>query len=440
MPRNTPGSGVQHREGSYNWNKTQQMRNGSWQDVNVVHRGQRAVLNGKSVTADGKGNWQTSQELDAAGNLSGAREKVGSYRANTNRSNFQSGLESNKIVVDGVTYDMNLPEHKALMNSRADAKVKKQHEKLRSEEIETPIPTRDVPRNGNKGTQTSPGGNKPGDLNAFAELLGSKYGIQYRSGFASNQLPSASGYSAADDAVMGNSNKEEQRAKAGGGFVEMDIDGSGISNTKINHGELAKGVQKGTSAVPDVGDQSRSIQTPTKTVMGKGGTEFGGEHEAPATSGISARSRAFLDYDGPGGSLMALRNAEAQSGYIRQNGRNFAINGTGEEGKREFTEFNDKGRQALVKDGNKTAGEAFLKDYMMGQTDAKAAENPAVEQPIAVEAQLEHTNKNMGPLSDTEEYGKIVDSQKGLKGMGPLADGQMYGEYLDGREPMMRGR
>ncbi len=443
MPRNTPGSGVQHREGSYNWNKTKQMRNGSWVDVNVVHHGQRAVLNGQNVTADGKGNWRTSQTMDAAGNLSGSQKTVGSYRPGVNSSDFQSGLESNKIVVDGVTYDMNNPEHKKLMNSRADTKIKKQHDALPKtvpDPDPNPLPTRDVDRNGSKGTQTSPGGNKPGDLNAFADLLGSKYGVQFRSGFDSNKLPSAGGYSASDDRVMGNGSEEQQRAKASGGFVEMDIDGSGISNTKVNYGELSQGVQKGTSAVADVGDQSRSIQTPTKTVMGVNGTEFGGEHEAPATSGFSARSRAFLDYDGKGGAMGALRNAEAASGYIRQNGRNFAISGSGEDGKREFTEFNDEGRQALVKDGNKTAGQAFLKDYMMGQTDAKGAENPAVENPIPVKAQLEHTNTNMGPLEDTEQYGKIVDAQKGLTGMGPLSNGQMYGEYLDGREPMMRGR
>ena len=59
--------------------------------------------------------------------------------------------------------------------------------------------------------------------------------------------------------------------------------------------------------------------------------------ETPAASGISDRSRAFLDYEGPGGSLMALRAAEASQGYIRQGGKNYGITGTGEGGKREFT-------------------------------------------------------------------------------------------------------
>ena len=43
---------------------------------------------------------------------------------------------------------------------------------------------------------------------------------------------------------------------------------------------------------------------------------------------------------------MALRNAEASQGYIRQNGRNYAITGE-KDGKREFTEFNDEGRKGL---------------------------------------------------------------------------------------------
>ena len=88
--------------------------------------------------------------------------------------------------------------------------------------------------------------------------------------------------------------------------------------------------------------------------------------------GLSARSRAFLDYDGPGGSMMALRAAEASQGYIRQGGRNYSV---GEDGK--LTEFSDKGRQALMKDGNNSArGDDFLKQYMTEKATPAEAQSP----------------------------------------------------------------
>jgi hypothetical protein len=138
---------------------------------------------------------------------------------------------------------------------------------------------------------------------------------------------------------------------------------------------------------------------------------------------------------------MALRAAEASQGYIRQGGKNYGI--TGEEGgKRQFQEFNDDGRKALVKDGNAVASQEFLKKYMMGETNAKAAENPAVESPVETTSQqdnnLDNTNSAFGPMADTETYGKQIDAQRGMTGMGPLANGELYGSYLDGREPLMR--
>ena len=303
--------------------------------------------------------------------------------------------------------------------------------------------SRDVERDGAKGTQTSPSPAKPGDLNAFADLLGSKYGIQFRGGFESNHLPNKSNYSVDDAMTMGGNLKEEQ-AKAGGGFVETVIDGSDMKTTVVNKGEIAEGAQKGTSAVPDVGDQKRAVRVGRFDPRQRdgGSSSFMAADSGPIVEqgepkgGISARSRSFLDYDGPGGSMMALRAAEAESGYIRQGGKNYAISGT-KDGKREFTEFNDEGRRALVKDGNARVSQQFLKDYMVGQTDAKAAENPAVENPVDVQPRLE-PNSNMGPLADSEKYGQLIDATRGMTGMGPLANGEVYGAYLDGREPMMR--
>jgi len=301
--------------------------------------------------------------------------------------------------------------------------------KVEKEEPEknTPI-SREVDRGGAKGTQTSPSPAKPGDLDAFSRLLGSNYGIQFRGGFESNKLPAS----------------EQPKGTTGvGPFADGDTYARALGG---NRGEIAEGAQKGTSAVPDVGDQKRAVRVGRFDPRQRdgGSSSFMAEEsgpiveQGPKKGGISNRSRSFLDYDGPGGSMMALRAAEASQGYIRQGGKNYAITGEGEDGKRQFQEFNDEGRRELVKDGNKSASQDFLKKYMMGATDAKAAENPAVENPVPVEAQLQHTNENFGPLADTEKYGQILDATKGMTGMGPLANGEVYGQYLDGRTPMMR--
>jgi hypothetical protein len=79
---------------------------------------------------------------------------------------------------------------------------------------------------------------------------------------------------------------------------------------------------------------------------------------------MSARSRAFLDHEG--GSLGALRAAEASQGYIRQFGKNYAITGEDDKGNYTFTEFDDAGRKALVKDGNSTINHEFMDTYQMG--------------------------------------------------------------------------
>ena len=299
-------------------------------------------------------------------------------------------------------------------------------------------PTRNVERNGAEGTQTSPGAAKPGDLNAFADLLGSKYGVQFRNGFESNKLPGNGIGPVANGDEYGKHLNAMKGTKGVGPFADGDTYARAVNG---GHGEIAEGAQKGTSAVPDAGDQKRAVRVGRMDPRQRGGeqtgfngADFSGSEpdDKSLTSGISARSRAFLDAP-MGQGAMALRHAEAESGYIRQNGRNFAITGQGEDGKRTFQEFSDAGKNALQSDGNKRTSQQFLKDYMMPTTDAKAAENPAVEAPVQVEP-----NTNMGPVADTEEYGKMLDATRGMTGMGPLANGEVYGAYLDGREPMMR--
>ena len=90
-------------------------RNRSQNRPNVVHRGQRATLNGKPVIADGKGNW-VSRTNGTYGNAQYGGAKVGSYNKGENRKRTptkptktprqQMNLASDSSYrVAGITYD-----------------------------------------------------------------------------------------------------------------------------------------------------------------------------------------------------------------------------------------------------------------------------------------------------------------------------------------------
>ena len=398
MARNTPGSGAKYREGSYNANKTKQIQNGKWVDVNVPHRGQRATLNGKDVVADGNGNWKTAQNMDSAGNLSGSQKTVGSYRPGINRGDYSSGLESNKLVVDGVTYDMNYPEHKKLMNSRADKKIKGQHEKMRAGG--PPEPDREpLSEDATVSTIRNPS-NPPrnaAEFGAFMQTLtGDRYGIKFpgeqeRNGYQSIYLPgtrsAGEDESAADNKVMGRS-PQQAIDFVNGGTTEIVIGGN-------------MGAQTGTSSAPDKGDQSR-------VVTGFNGHEFGGEHEAPPTIFRDKRSRALLDYDGDGGMMGAMRAAEAAQNTIKQNGVLYALDGEGK-----GTALDEDTAREFKKDGNKMASQDFLKNYRYVPSSPAETESADSRQPV-----MPSTATDTGKFTRGRESNVIEDPSETFRSLG----------------------
>ena len=64
------------KKGDYNVGRTKQWDGKKYVPVNVTRAGQKATLNGKSVVADGKGNWRTP----APNSISGYGAKVGTYK------------------------------------------------------------------------------------------------------------------------------------------------------------------------------------------------------------------------------------------------------------------------------------------------------------------------------------------------------------------------
>lgn len=93
--------------GAFNRDKTKKWDGKKWVAVNVVHKGQRAKLNDKTVVADGKGNWRLP---GTRGNsLQGTKpgKVVGSYQSgDRNRKPLKpiAASERPKDMQQGVRY------------------------------------------------------------------------------------------------------------------------------------------------------------------------------------------------------------------------------------------------------------------------------------------------------------------------------------------------
>ena len=222
------------------------------------------------------------------------------------------------------------------------------------------VTSRDEPRGGASGTQTSPtsGPRVTSEAAAasFLKTLNDKYGISFdgqgaRTPMESTALP-----------------QSQQNVMSG---ITAGIRANGTETP------VMRGVTAGMDADKQTGSRMTEALADKESLRYKAdpNQEISPELQDiidQSGPGLSARSRAFLDYDGPGGSMMALRAAEASQGYIRQGGRNYSV---GEDGK--LTEFSDKGRQALMKDGNNSArGDDFLKQYMTEKATPAEAQSP----------------------------------------------------------------
>ena len=187
-------------------------------------------------------------------------------------------------------------------------------------------------------------------LNDMATRLAGE-GIQFRHGFNSNDLPGSDGtYSHGDFPIMG-----------GVSFAENSTVMSPDALKVLFNSNDVDSPQSGVSPIADEADSARAVPVPGSQKLG----------------GLSARSRAFLDYEG--GSLDALRAAEASQDYVRQGGRNYAITGKDAEGNYTFEEFNKDGLKALVKDGNSTINHEFMDTYAVGDRPTPAqAQNPEI--------------------------------------------------------------
>ena len=166
------------------------------------------------------------------------------------------------------------------------------------------------------------------------------------------------------------------------GFESNDLPG-GIKAT-LNTKSLVGVSQAGASEEADISDQSRAIGVDlTKNrALPRGARQQEmflrqnpnyGQSEVPEIdkgSGLSARSRAFLDYDGKGGSLGALRAADASQNLMRY-GDKFAV----KVGDNDYKEISREGAEAIRggKRNDREFEQEFLSQYLT--TPAKPADS-----------------------------------------------------------------
>ena len=86
------------KDGALNWNQTKRWDGTKWNDVNVINRGQRAKLSGKTVYADGQGNWRSLAGLDVIGSRQSEGQILGTYNVKTKTAPKTPGFQDDPAL------------------------------------------------------------------------------------------------------------------------------------------------------------------------------------------------------------------------------------------------------------------------------------------------------------------------------------------------------
>ena len=279
---------------------------------------------------------------------------------------------------------------------------------------ETKPPTPGADRNA-KGTQMGSRG-ALADFDAFAARLTDEYGVGFQ--FDSDQLPTNPNHQRTIDAPSYNRDAADLPDYVEyNGEIELlsglyGKDGNGGWLGQAEYGDLAEKADASRAidfgldpeATPKYWGTEEKIENPPKgTVAREGDKKKGGPSGINWMDGKAGqkaqRNRAFLDYDGKGGSMMALRAQEAAQGNIRQNGNTYGKNAEGK-----WVRLSDEAAQELKRDRTLHAGSSYV-------TDNAYTSKPAEEH--AQETLSKHLSVNKEKLS----HGEYLD----LTNDGPLA-------------------
>ena len=281
--------------------------------------------------------------------------------------------------------------------------------------------SREVPKGGASGTQTSPNGKSsaasPMDWAEYETFLNKRYGISFnnnRSGLQSNDLPSSS-----DAQVMGYGERDANHL-AKGGTIETVIGGGKMTSTRLDDNSKPTGAQDPQSNAIDKGDQKRAIQDFGVGVNGADfSNDYGDDQMGMQGSAISARSRAFLDAPMGEGPMGVMRRTNASQGIMRV-GDKYGVKGA--DGK--VTEITQEGYDDIRQNNRNSTnlGQDYLKQYLSPVTTGdkatpKDAESPSAQNP-AFATRMEGNNVPVQQLT-TEQVGTQFDQMQGLKAGSP---------------------
>lgn len=288
--------------------------------------------------------------------------------------------------------------------------------------------SREVPKGGASGTQTSPNGKSsaasPMDWAQYEAWLGGKYGISFnnnRSGLQSNDLPSSNIGPVADGAKYGAMLDATKGTKGIGPLANGEIYGDQLQGMqKLRDAAKPTGAQDPQSNAIDKGDQKRAIQDFGVGVNGADfSNDYGDDQMGMQGSAISARSRAFLDAPMGEGPMGVMRRTNASQGIMRNNGK---IGVKGADGK--VTEITQEGYDDIRQNNRNSTnlGQDYLKQYLSPVTTSdkatpKDAESPSAQNP-AFATRMEGDNVPVQQLT-TEQVGTQFDQLQGIKAGSP---------------------
>ena len=298
------------------------------------------------------------------------------------------------------------------------------------------VPAPSDPNNtGATGTQM--GGLAGGSLSGgwsdeeFRQMLSDKYGIAVKNPFDSAPLPNTPRGDSQirlenGQMTLGDTSEVGRQAlpqdfydtlgqnPGGSGFTGARAVGMDAhSGKKLPKGDMAAGAEaigagstlpiSGTQPITEVAakgmEQNRApLASGEDLVVGEDGY-YGG--------GLSDRSRAFLDYDGPGGSAMALRAAEASQGIMYDRGQHKALNAEGE-----FEDVTKEG--ARLRASGKIGAQTLLDKYMQSAPKDALEKTLETGDPQSVsENQMPGMDQAVkwSPLSPSPAAGSEVNTQ-----------------------------
>ena len=239
-------------------------------------------------------------------------------------------------------------------------------------------------------------------------MLGNKYGIQLSDPFAGAPNANTEG---SNSQIRLENGQIDPRFQPGGAYAPSS---EALQDLEDQKSPYALGVDANPAAdtVAQHKMETNRTLSPDDTVLEDDDL---GEDAKYATSRRSDRSRAFLDYDGPGGSAMALRAAEASQGYFYDQGKYKMKNREGG-----FDEVTREGIQEY-KNGKISA------DDLLSQHLAAAPEK-------AVQGALNAGNADVIDTSsmDSETAGAVYDAANNFEAANPdelditTKDGENY--------------